>query len=100
MQLYPLTTPIIHEDHPEDVFISSLHCNGFAKGVARASEEGHLEFEVEQPTGPKHGWLSVVRFGLSRGSAQWSARHHHARGTAVVTNWQVTPGTQTKSLQS
>ena len=105
--------PVVHQDHPEDVFVSVLHLDGLPQGVgAAAEEESHLQLKVHQPTGTKLGRFVILGLGLTTRPAYWSPDntlhhitlycialycitdlpgHHHTGGSAVVTNRKMFP---------
>lgn len=86
-----LTTPVIHENHPKDVLFCILDVNGLAHGVAGAYKEGHLQFKVHQATRTKSRRLIILGSGLAIWSSDGGTRHHHTRGSAMVSYWQIFP---------
>ena len=53
-----LTTPVVHDNHAEDVFVRLLNWDWLTEVVALANEERHLQLKVQQTTRSEHGRLS------------------------------------------
>ena len=43
-----LTAPVVHQHHPEDVFLCGRHRQRLPERVPSSHEERHLQFKVEQ----------------------------------------------------
>ena len=52
-----LTTPVVHDNHPEDVLVRFLNGDWLSQVIAGPHEECHLQLEVEQTTRSKNRWL-------------------------------------------